>query len=232
MNTLPPNISPARLILMGVVVLLFSFLPLLASWRWDWMEAWVYAALNLGWFAVVRLLLAVHTPELIAERARFSSQEGAKSWDRILAPLVVLGSGLITLVAGLEVRIGGLPAGNVPAEALALAIMVAGFGIGNYALLENRFFSGVVRIQKDRGHFVVTTGPYRWVRHPGYAGSLLVFFAIPVLLGSLWAFLPAVILAMILVLRTYLEDEVLQDELEGYREYAQTVRYRLVPGIW
>lgn len=232
MKTLPSTIPPARLILVAVVVLLFSFLPLLVSWRWDWIEAWVYAALNLVSFAVGRLFLAIHTPDLVAERARFTSQEGAKPWDRILAPLVVLGSSIISLVAGLEVRIGGLPAMNLPVEALALAIMLAGFGIGNYALLENRFFSGVVRIQKDRGQTVVTTGPYRWVRHPGYAGSLLVFFAIPVFLGSLWAFLPAVIVAIALVLRTSLEDEVLQDELEGYREYARKVRYRLVPGIW
>ncbi len=232
MKTLSSTISPGRLVLVAIVVLLFSFLPLLVSWRWDWIEAWVYAALNLVSFTVGRLLLAVHTPDLVAERARFTSQEGAKSWDRILAPLVVLGSSIISLVAGLEVRLGGLPAVNLPAEVLALLIMLAGFGIGNYALLENRFFSGVVRIQKDRDHSVITTGPYRWVRHPGYAGSLLVFFAIPVFLGSLWAFVPAVIVAIALVLRTSLEDAVLQDELEGYREYAQKVRYRLVPGIW
>ena len=90
----------------------------------------------------------------------------------------------------------------------------------------------MVRIQKDRGHHVVTGGPYRWMRHPGYAGGLISYLGTPFLLDSLWAFLPVIFLSIVLVIRTRLEDNTLQDELEGYREYARRVKFRLVPGIW
>jgi protein-S-isoprenylcysteine O-methyltransferase Ste14 len=115
---------------------------------------------------------------------------------------------------------------------LALAIILAGYALGSYALIENRFFSGMVRIQTDRGHNVVSSGPYHWLRHPGYAGALLAYLATPFFLDSLWAFLPAVLLTILLVIRTALEDRTLQDELTGYREYAGLVRYRLLPGLW
>jgi protein-S-isoprenylcysteine O-methyltransferase Ste14 len=90
----------------------------------------------------------------------------------------------------------------------------------------------MVRIQTDRDHRVVSTGPYRWMRHPGYAGSLLAYLATPLFLDSRWAFLPAVLITVVLVIRTNLEDQTLQDELGGYREYAGRVRYRLLPGVW
>jgi len=109
---------------------------------------------------------------------------------------------------------------------------VAGYALGSYALIENAYFSGVVRIQADRGQHVVSSGPYRWLRHPGYAGTLLAYLATPFLLDSAWALLPALFLAAVLILRTRLEDQTLQAELDGYRDYAQRVRYRLLPGVW
>jgi len=99
-------------------------------------------------------------------------------------------------------------------------------------MLANRFFSGVVRIQNERGHSVVSDGPYRWVRHPGYAGGFIGDLALPLLLGSAWAFIPAALTAGAVVLRTALEDRTLQAELPGYREYAQRTRFRLLPGVW
>lgn len=105
----------------------------------------------------------------------------------------------------------------------ALAVILGGYITGTWVLLENRFFSGVV---------VVDTGPYRFVRHPGYAGAILVYFATPILLDSLWTFLTVVVLVAILVLRTSLEDRTLQAELPGYSEYAERTRYRLLPAIW
>ena len=99
-------------------------------------------------------------------------------------------------------------------------------------LFENRFFSSMVRIQTERGHQVISTGPYRWIRHPGYTGALLLYLATPIFLDSRWAFLPALFLTIVLLIRTNLEDKVLQNELEGYREYAKRVRYRLLPGVW
>jgi len=115
---------------------------------------------------------------------------------------------------------------------LALLMIIAGYSLASYALMENRFFSGVVRLQTERGHHPVTGGPYRWMRHPGYAGSLMTFFAIPFWMDSWWTFLPAFLLAAVLVLRTSLEDRFLQENLPGYADYAARVRFRLLPGVW
>jgi protein-S-isoprenylcysteine O-methyltransferase Ste14 len=101
-----------------------------------------------------------------------------------------------------------------------------------WAAASNCFYSRVIRIQGDRGHAVVTSGPYRFVRHPGYAGALVTGLATPVALGSLWALVAGGMMALLLVVRTALEDQLLHKELHGYTEYAQRTRYRLVPGVW
>jgi protein-S-isoprenylcysteine O-methyltransferase Ste14 len=115
---------------------------------------------------------------------------------------------------------------------VALALILAGYALSSYALVENRYFSGMVRIQAERDHHVVTSGPYRWVRHPGYSGALLTFWGSPLFLDSAWAFLPAGLLTIVLVIRTALEDRTLQEQLDGYRAYAERVRYRLLPSVW
>lgn len=101
-----------------------------------------------------------------------------------------------------------------------------------WAKWANRFFSSVVRIQTDRGQTVCKDGPYRFVRHPGYVGGLLFGMATPLALGSFWALIPAAVGAMLLIVRTYLEDRTLQEELPGYLEYTKEVRHRLLPRIW
>jgi protein-S-isoprenylcysteine O-methyltransferase Ste14 len=144
-----------------------------------------------SWFCGQPGLAARRHPDLLAERARFMQHEDIKPWDGILARLVGLGGGLIPLVAGLDARYGwpGVDFG-LTEEIIALVVILAGYAFGAWALMENRFFSGVVRIQKERGHHVVSTGPYAWMRHPGYAGALLTYFATPILLDSLWTYLP------------------------------------------
>jgi protein-S-isoprenylcysteine O-methyltransferase Ste14 len=145
---------------------------------------------------------------------------------------VGLGAGFIPLVAGFDARFGWSPDFQPLVKTLALALILGGYVLGSYALIENRFFSGMVRIQSERGHRVISSGPYRWMRHPGYAGALLAYLGTPLFLDSLWAFLPVAIITILLFARTSLEDRTLQDELEGYREYARRVRYRLIPGVW
>jgi protein-S-isoprenylcysteine O-methyltransferase Ste14 len=226
------TISPRVVLQVLFFIVVIPCLPLLISWRWDWWEAWVYAILSILGFAISRALAARRHPDLLAERARFLQHENAESWDRLLAPLVGLGGGLIPLVAGLDALFDRSPAFNLPLKILALVIILAGYALGTYALIENRFFSGMVRIQTERGHRVVSSGPYGWVRHPGYAGALLTNLATPVFLDAPWAFLPVVFLTVVLVIRTELEDRTLQNRLEGYRDYARRVRYRLLPGVW
>jgi protein-S-isoprenylcysteine O-methyltransferase Ste14 len=138
----------------------------------------------------------------------------------------------ILLLAGLDERFGWSTAFGWPVKILALALLLAGYALSSYALIENRFFSSEVRIQAERGHHAVSSGPYRWVRHPGYAGGLLTYIATPLLLDTPWAFLPTALVIVLTVVRTALEDRTLQAELAGYREYAGRVRYRLLPGVW
>jgi protein-S-isoprenylcysteine O-methyltransferase Ste14 len=225
-------ISPRVVVQVLFFVVVIPFLPLLISWRWHWWEAWVYALSGILSFAISRGLVAWRHPDLIAERARFMQHENAKPWDKALAPLLGLGGGLVLLVAGLDALFDWSPPFSLPVKILALVIIVAGYVLGSYALIENRFFSGMVRIQTDRGHQVVSSGPYRWIRHPGYAGALLTYQVTPLFLDSLWAFLPTVFITVLLVIRTALEDRTLQKELPGYAEYTRRVQYRLLPSIW
>lgn len=226
------TISPRAILLMLFFIVVIPFLPLLISRDWDWWEAWVYAIIGILGFAISRVLAARRHPDLLAERARFLQHEDAKPWDKLLSPLVGFGGGLIPLVVGLDALFDWSPPFSLPVKILALVIILAGYALGSYALIENRFFSGMVRIQTDRGHQVVSSGPYRWIRHPGYTGALLTYLATPLFLDSRWAFLPVIFITIVLVIRTSLEDKILQDELQDYSDYARRVRYRLLPGVW
>ena len=232
MSSQAQTISPRVVIQLLVFVILIPMLPLLISGRWDWLEAWIFAAVCIFGFAISRALAARRNPDLLAERARMLQHEDTKSWDKFLAPLVGLGGGLIPLVAGIEARVDWSPMFSPAVKIGALIVILVGWALGAYALVENRYFSGVVRIQTDRNHHVISSGPYRWMRHPGYAGALLTYLATPVFLDSPWAFLPVALIAVTLVVRTYLEDRTLCAELEGYSEYSQRVHHRLLPGVW
>jgi protein-S-isoprenylcysteine O-methyltransferase Ste14 len=115
---------------------------------------------------------------------------------------------------------------------ISFVLVALGYALSSWAMLSNPFFSGTVRIQGERGHSVATAGPYHYVRHPGYSGWILANLTTPVALGSLWGLLPGLLVVLGFVVRTAMEDRTLQTELDGYKEYTQQVRYRLVPGIW
>jgi len=215
-----------------IVVVIVPLLPLLISGAWDWWEAWVYGVIGILGFVVSRALAAKRHPDILAERARSMEMKDAKPWDKFLAPVMALGSVIILIVAGLDKLFGWTSPFSLPVKLAALILILFGFVLGSWALMENRFFSGVVRIQTDRGHYVVTTGPYRFVRHPGYVGALWSYLAMPIFLNSLWAFIPTGLLVIVIFLRTYMEDKTLQTELPGYKEFSQKTKYRLLPGIW
>ena len=227
------SLSPSMIILILLLIIVVPFLPILITWDWGWLEAWFYALLMIFGFIISRILATKRHPDLLIERGKSLEHEDIKSWDKILSRLIVLGGALIPLVAGLDMRCGwSATEFSLGWKIVALIPLLLGYAIGTWALIENRFFSGVVRIQKDRGHHVVDSGPYRWVRHPGYVGVLLTSFSTPILLDSLWTFGVIALYTLILILRTALEDRTLQEELPGYAEYAQRTRYRLFPGIW
>jgi protein-S-isoprenylcysteine O-methyltransferase Ste14 len=205
-------------------VLLFG-----SAGRWNWIAGWFYMGLYLVFLVVNSVLLASQGTALIEERGKMLPQ---KTWDRVFS--VVYGvSGLATLiVAGLDNRLAWSPPLGWRIQILALALMAAGMGLFSWSMATNAYFSAIVRVQEERGHRVVSSGPYRFVRHPGYCGIILFSLVTPVLFESLWAFIPAIILSGSIVARTWLEDRTLQAELEGYKDYTHRVRFRLIPGIW
>ena len=225
-------ITPRVVLQMILFIIIMPFLPLLISRQWDWWEAWAYALVGILGFVISRALAARRNPDIIAERAKYMGQEGTQPWDKKLISLMFLLGLLVVIVVGLDALYGWPPDFGPALEILALIALLAGYAFSSYALVENRFFSGTVRIQAERGQHVVSSGPYRWVRHPGYAGALLAYLATPFLLDSAWALIPTLLVIIVLVVRTGKEDRFLQAELDGYREYAGRVGYRLLPGVW
>jgi protein-S-isoprenylcysteine O-methyltransferase Ste14 len=230
----PPEkvLTPRVIIQLLFFIVLIPFLPLLISRHWNWWEAWAYGLLSILSFIVSRLLIARRNPDLIAERARSLQHEDAQPWDKRLAPLMGLGGILVLLIAGLDELLIWSPAFSLAVKIVAFVIILGGYVLSSYAMVENRFFSGMVRLQTDRGQKVVSSGPYQWVRHPGYAGALLVYLMTPLFLDSAITYLPTLLVIGLYIIRTFMEDGFLQGNLEGYRDYTTHVRYRLLPGIW
>ena len=212
--------------LVGMGVALFW-----SAGRLDWWPAWAALAVMAVWTAAMAIIVLHHNPDLLAER--LGPRKGEKRWDAAIVPLM----GLVTLVryilAGLDQRYGwtgGLP---VAVQLVALTLCALGYDVlFVWATAANTFFSRIMRIQTERGHAVATGGPYRYVRHPAYAGAILYELAVPFLLASWPALVASGLSALLLVLRTALEDRTLQAELTGYADFASRVRYRLLPGIW
>ena len=215
-----------------IFVLLFGLSLFISSGQWDWWMAWTYLGVVFMSQIIIGIFLAPTNPELVAERTQLKASPKAQ-WDRPLAGIVAVFGPMATLiVAGLDQRLGWTSLVPDSVQLSALGIVILGSLLTIWAMVSNRFFYGRVRVEKERGHSVANTGPYQAVRHPGYVGAIIWHLAEPLLLDSLWAFIPAMIILLILFLRTALEDRFLMRELPGYNDYAQQVRYRLIPGIW
>lgn len=218
------------------LAVLWILTPLLmfgAAGRLKWPAGWAFMALSFGGGIAGRLVLARKAPELVSERARFAEKRDVKTWDRVLMPMVaIVGPLSVCIVAGLDKRFGWSPRIGIAARVVGAGLLSLGYALGTWAMATNRFFDAVVRIQRERGHTVVSSGPYAYVRHPGYAASLLVLPGAALLLGSLWSLIPGALTALAIIVRTALEDRTLGEELEGYRDYAERVRHRLLPGVW
>jgi len=216
------------LIKASVGVLVTAALLFIPAGRLDWIMGWVYIGAYLLAQAVTALVV---DPELLAERE--TRHKDAKKWDMVLLSLWGLASTLAPMViAALNVRFGWLPRMSLAVQTGGVVLFLLGWAIVIWAMTSNLFFSKVVRIQRDRGHSVATGGPYQIVRHPGYVGASAQSLATPLILGSVWALIPGVLGVLLLIIRTALEDKTLHEELEGYEEYAQQVRHRLLPGVW
>ena len=228
-----PKIQFKTLIRFAFTVVFMLAIMFLAAGTIRWWEAWVYTGFTLTTVLVSRLILIKNNPELAAERAAADKQENVQPWDRILMPLTAVYLPLLSFVfAGLDKRFGLTPQLPIWIKLSSLTLLFIGSTTGTWAMLVNNYFSSQVRIQSDRGHEVVKEGPYGYVRHPGYAGSILSWVMAPIFFTSWLVLITTIISIFVSGLRTYKEDLFLQDHLPGYKEYAEEVRWRWIPGIW
>lgn len=227
------HISPVKWGLMVLIYLLIPAILWLCAGTLRWWQGWVFSFLVFSARIGGRVFAEKRHPGLMAERTDTLSRQDIKPWDRVLSPLMSFTVGFpMVIVAGLDHRFGWTAAFPLWLNLLGFVLVASGYGFAVWALVENRFFSGVVRIQTERGHTICDSGPYRIVRHPGYAGNGLAALGIVLGLNSLWTLIPAAAALLVIVVRTALEDRTLQSELPGYREYAHRVRHRLLPGVW
>lgn len=227
-NTIARHISMA---------LMISAPLFIAAQTWDWGWAWVYSIVTLIGWIVLSLVLAAENPGLLNARGkRVKDQVGTKSWDWIVLVLYFILLFATPIEAGLDYRddLSGARSGHTSPliHALGIVLLIAGFIPLTWSMAVNKFFEATVRIQTRNGQKVEDSGPYRYVRHPGYVGIILHFLAIPIALGTWTALIPALMGIMLFVIRTALEDKALQEELPGYKEFATRTRYRLLPGVW
>ena len=198
--------------------------------RIDWWPAWAAIAVWVVFYTAMDIIIFCFNPDLMVER--LAPPKGAKSWDKTIMSIFRLMTLVRYILAGLDQRYGWTGDFPLAVQLAALTVCVLSYALLAWALASNAFFSQIFRIQSERGHTVATDGPYRYVRHPAYVGMILFELALSILLASWWALLASGLCAILLILRTALEDRTLQAELTGYVEYARQVRYRLLPGIW
>lgn len=200
------------------------------SGRPDWVGAWALIGLYAVWVAATLVALLPRDPGLLAERA--ARRRGPYTADTVA--LGVFGLAVVgrLVLPALELRAGGPGSFGPLALGLGVLLCAAGYGLVLWSMLVNSWFSTVLRLQPERGHAVVSDGPYRHLRHPGYLGAILFELGTPLVLGSRWALLPVAVGVLAMALRTRLEDRVLLRELPGYADYAARTRWRLLPGLW
>jgi protein-S-isoprenylcysteine O-methyltransferase Ste14 len=211
------------------LLLVFAVILFVAAGTLRWVQGWIYLVCTLFLETSTLIILAKRSPKILNQRG--TRHVGVKAFDKaFIASWLTLA--LITpVVAGLDKRLGWTP---MPMAALycGAIVMALSYAFATWAMVENEYFEQFVRIQTDRAHHAVTSGPYQIVRHPGYAGAILGVISTPLILGSWCTFIPAGVVALLFIIRTAFEDRTLRKELEGYAGYARQTRYRLLPGIW
>lgn len=225
-----PALWAKRLVQVLAVVVVMDALLFLLAGRWDWSGAWILTFLYLVLLVVMVVWAVRNAPELLEERSRVASN--VKGWDKVLLTLYTLALIGLLVVAALDA--GRFRWTEIPLVLQGVGVLgIIPCGIWLlWVTRTNAYLSRFARIQDDRGQQVVTTGPYAYVRHPMYASIIPFILCVALILGSWLALVPGAIIAILFVIRTALEDRMLQEELPGYKEYAQRVRYRLVPGVW
>lgn len=232
-NAKANRVSAIKQLLLTCLMLIIQItLFFISAGHIDMPRPWIFFGAAYVHISVSTALLYKFNPELLIQRLK-RRREGSKLWDEILMRTNNL---MVLLVVP---AIAGLDVGRLHYSDLDIRFLVVGFALFivstvliNWAMIVNPHFEPTVRIQKDRDHKVITTGPYKIVRHPGYLAGILFTLSIPLIIGSVLTFIPAGTYTLLMIIRTWLEDRTLHEELDGYSEYANRIRYRLFPGIW
>lgn len=218
-----------RLVQVLFILVIDAVILFAAAGTLNWPAAWIYLALRVCSFLIAGIVIIRKNPEIVNERGRMPSN--TKEFDKIFGLVYTSLMLILPLVAGLDYRFGW---SDMPVWLRVIGVIgfIPAAILPYWAMLVNNYLTTTVRIQKERGHRVVTDGPYRYVRHPMYVGLIFGAVCMPLILGSWWALIPGLMIVVAALWRTSLEDQVLQAELPGYADYAQRTRYRIVPGVW
>ena len=218
----------ARQILAMFVIMALELFLGAGTIHWVW--AWVYLGISIVLVSINAFFMLRNSPETIAERGK---PKELATWDKwIGGAILIIQYVIILIIAGLDFRFGWTGDLAAPWHIFGALVFTLSMGLTGWAMITNAYFSTAVRIQTDRGQQVCRTGPYHFVRHPGYVGFIVQAVSVPILLGSLWALFFAILVGALIIIRSVKEDRLLQNELAGYKEYALEVKYRLLPGVW
>jgi protein-S-isoprenylcysteine O-methyltransferase Ste14 len=212
-----------------MAAVIFLALALGSARTLGWYNAWLYASVVLLIKVSSGLVLSRVNPAVLNARG---TRHAMSVRERIFFSVFIPSWLAIPIVAGVDVGGAGWTHRSEVALAAGLALVLAGTSLVAWATGVNAFFEKTVRIQHDRGQRVCTSGPYGFVRHPGYTGAIMAVSGVPLALGSFWCFVPVVVMAIALIVRTAYEDRLLRAELDGYEAYAARTRYRLCPFVW
>lgn len=201
-----------------------------AAGTWDWPRGWMFFGAYCALTFIACVWLWIVNPELFAARSKM--QAGTKNWDKILTVVLILSYFVIFPVSALDdARFHWAPQPD-SVVILGHILFALGFIGFTWASSVNRNFEATVRIQTDRGHKVVDTGPYAVVRHPGYIFAILMAAGMPLAMGSIYGLIPAAMMVLMILIRTLAEDATLKAELPGYKDYAMRVKHRWIPGVF
>lgn len=192
-------------------------------WKWAWI-------LLFTGFILLMINFIVLPAELIEERGK--KKENVKKWDKMINAINIIPTILMYVFSGLDFRFNWTGEVSISIHIAGLVLIFLGQMLFTWSMVSNKFFSTLVRLQTDRQHTVATEGPYKCVRHPGYVGYIMFSLATPIALGTFWSLIFAGITGLLFIVRTALEDATLKKELPGYAEYAENVKYRLIPYLW
>lgn len=220
-----------KLVLKSISILLFFLaITFIIAGRIDYWEGWIFNGLNF-FFIFITYIVLMDRKDMIKERLK--PGKGMKKWDRIYYAISTPMFFIMFIVSILDAgRFYWIPSIPFIVILLGIILYIIGQIIVIWAKKANKFFSSVVRIQTDRKQTVCSSGPYKFVRHPGYLGGIIFTIGTPLLLGSFWGLIPAIIILLPVLIRTYLEDKTLQKELIGYIDYTMQVKYRIIPFVW